>query len=342
MDILGQLSGGINREQVIFNRIKTILSPSSEDKEDTKNNCLNINKEDAKFIQLHFKNKCPKYHSYFGDYNIEMLQKLCNFMVYKTYEHKDVIYSQGAPSDCFYYILSGNVHIIEINSEGQEKIANFSHENQIFGLNKDASENLTSKRDRTAISEKSVIVLQINTEQYENIRKQRVLSAAETKIEFLTQYIPGLRSVSSHIIHELETIFQMEKVTKGFRLIEQGIINDFLYFILSGECRLLYNYVDNKKIMDKLSIIDQRLPKYISIGKISCGDILGQTSALTKTPCKYSVQVISEEAVLYKISWSTFYENFGKDSGKPVKSLRGKVIMDSNWVNMIIKKLGYK
>lgn len=45
---------------------------------------------------------------------------------------------------------------------------------------------------------------------------------------------------------------------------------------------------------------------------------------------------------MYKILGTTFYENFGKDSGGPVKNIRAKAVMDTNWINTIIKKLASK
>lgn len=40
--------------------------------------------------------------------------------------------------------------------------------------------------------------------------------------------------------------------------------------------------------------------------------------------------------------WSTFYENFGKDAGAPVKNFRAKAIMECNWINRVLKQLASK
>lgn len=51
---------------------------------------------------------------------------------------------------------------------------------------------------------------------------------------------------------------------------------------------------------------------------------------------------MSEEVVIYKVLWSTFFENFGKDTGAPVKHIRAKSVMDTNWINNVLKKLNLK
>ena len=342
MDILGQLSGGLSREQVIFERIEKILSKNQGMEEEMKSDEYTVSKEDAKFIQLHVKNKCPKYSMYFGDYNNDMFHKLWSNMWYKTFEKGDVIFDKESKADWFYYILKGSVHLYGIDSQGNQKIDNLYHENQVFGLVKTEKKEEIPKRNKQAVAENPTAVLIFDSGEYEGIRKQRVLSAAETKIEFLTQYIPGFRSVSEKVVHELETIFQKEKVTKGYRLLEQGKINDFLYFILSGECRIIYNYNANKLLKRKFDSIEASTPSYMLIGKLNTGDCFGQASACEKQPCKYSIQALSEEVELYKISWNSFYQNFGKDNGKPVKELRAKAVMDKNWIGMILKRLAHK
>lgn len=342
-DILGQLAGGANKDQVIFRRIQEILKDSHcGDSEDLKSPDSEITKEDAKFIQLHLKNKCPKYHMYFGDYSVEMVQKLSSYVEYRTFNPTEEIFVCGDPWKWFYYLLSGAVHLIETNQEGEQKIANLYHENQVFGFDKLSSQGDVSVRTRVAKAEKETFLLKFDIAKYENIRKDRVLSAAEAKVEYLTRYIPGFRSVTTNIINEFERLFKKEKVTKGYRIIEQGKVNDYLYFIINGQWRILYNYTNNKKISQKFDMIDATVGKYIQLGKLSEGDCIGQTSALSKEPWKYSAQVDSDDLTMYKIPWTTFYDSFGKDNGKPVRSLRSKAVMDTNWVNTVLKIISQK
>lgn len=337
MEMFGKLAGSFDKDQIRFNRIKEILQNNPDENEEMKAEDVTMEKDDAKFIQLHLENSCPKYHMYFGDYNTEMFQKLCPSMWYKQYDKDDKIFERDDKWKWFYFILKGTVHVLEPTDRDNPKIANLHHENEVFGLKKKTHEGEVPARNRDAVAETPTSILMIDAQEYENIRKQRVLSAAETKIEFLTRYIPRLRAVDSKIVEELEIMFQKEKVTKGYRLLEQGKLNDYLYFILSGECRILYNYNSNKKLKSKFDSLDESIPGFLLIGKLSTGEWFGQTSAVNQQKWKYSVQAASDEVVVYKILWTTFYENFGKDSGAPVQYLRAKAVMDNNWVNTIIK-----
>jgi CRP-like cAMP-binding protein len=276
---------------------------------------------------------------YFGDYSLEMFQKLCPFIWYKTYNAKQKIFEKEDKAKWFYYILKGTIHIIDPNATEGVKIAKMHNENEVFGMKKIENSNVIEERGREAVAETSVVILKIDLQEYETIRKQKVLSAAEAKINYLTRHVPGLRSVDKQIVEEIETMFQKEKYTKGFRINEQGKLNDNIYFIVSGEWRILYYYNSNKKLKEKFDSLDTSMPGYLLIGKLTSGDWFGQTSAVCKEESKFSIQADSDEVVVYKISWSTFYSNFGKDSGQPVKKIRAKAVIENNWIYSVLKLL---
>lgn len=166
-----------------------------------------------------------------------------------------------------------------------------------------------------------------------------MLTAAEQKIEFLTRNIPGLRSGKKDAIEELETLFIKETITNGYRVLHQDKSNDYLHFIVSGKWRILYNYNSNKKLKNKFESLDESLPSLLLIGVLTKGDWFGHSSAMTRQKWKYSVQVSSDELVVYKILAQQFYDNFGKDRGAPIQRIRAKIIMDNNWIKNVIKRL---
>jgi CRP-like cAMP-binding protein len=209
---------------------------------------------------------------YFGGYNIEMFQLLLPYIWYKEFQPNDIIYEKGDDCKYFYYILKGSVHILDLGATEGVKIAKMHSENEIFGMKKSDSPDIQIRRSRQAIAEKETIVLKIDLKEYEDIRKKRVLSAAESKINFLTRHIPGLRSVDNKIVQEVETIFQKEKYTKGYRIIEQGKTNDNIYFIASGECRILYHYNSNPLLKKKFDSLDISMPGFMLLGKLTAGD----------------------------------------------------------------------
>lgn len=340
--MFGGLVGNIDHDQMRIDRVKQILS-NNLDVEEMKDDQSVMDKDDSKFIQIFLEKKWSKYHMYFGDYNIEMFQKMCSNMSYNEYEANDTIFTKQDPWKWFYFIIKGTVHILEASSTGEDKISKIHNVNQVFGMDKSETGNQdTNVRNKIAISESKSILLMVNAFEYNSIRAHRVLSAAEQKVEFLTQNIPGMRIGKIDAIQELETLFTKEIITQGYRIVHQDRYNEDLYFIVSGECKILYNYCSNKKLKIKFDSLDESLPSLVQIGKVCKGDCFGQTSSIQRQKCKYSVQVSSNELVVYRISAKVFYDNFGKDNGAPVQRIRGKCITDNNWLNMVIKRLQAK
>lgn len=272
MNVLGELAGSFDRDKMRSNRIKDILKDNPTDSEELKDDTVKMDKDDAKFIQLHLENSCPKYHMYFGDYNTEMFQKLCLSMWFKEFSQDDKIFEKEDECKYFYYIMKGTVHLLESSAEGEDKIARLHNQHEVFGLKKCGNEGSFPIRNRDAVAETNTSLIIIDAKEYENIRSKRVLSAAEAKIEFLTRYIPGFRSVDQKIIQEYETLFTKEKMTKGYRIIEQGKSDDHLYFIYSGECRILYNYNTNKRLKSKFDSLDESVPGFLLLGILTTGD----------------------------------------------------------------------
>lgn len=277
---------------------------------------------------------------YFGDYNTEMFQKLWPKMKYKQCQANETIFNKSDPASLFYFIVRGTVHILETSSTGEDKIAKIHNINQVFGLDKSGTWNSDlPNRDKMAVSESQTDLLVIDALDYLTIRSQRVLSAAEQKVEYLTQNIPGMRVGKSEIIQELETLFTKEVISKGYRIMHQDKYNEDLYFIVQGEWRALFNYNSNKQLKLKFDSLDESLPSLILIGTLVKGDWFGQSSSIQREKCKYSVQVSSDELIAYKISAKQFYDNFGRDNGAPIQRMRGKAITDNNWLKMVIKRL---
>ena len=276
---------------------------------------------------------------YFGDFNTQMFTKLFPSARYLEFKLDDEVYSKNDLSNKFYFLMKGTVHVVETSSTGEEKISSIHNKNEIFGHKKLISDQDIPERRRRAEAKEDVILLEFDTLEYENVRTQRVLSTAEKKIEYLIRYIPGFRSVDIKIIQDLEVNFIKEKVTKGYRLLHQDKPNDYIYFIFSGECRILFNYNSNCKLKHKFDSLDKSMPSLITIGNLDKGDTIGITSALRATNSPYSVQATSDEVVLYKIKGQKFIDTFGGDKGAPVRKLRAKSIMDSNWVKAVLKRL---
>lgn len=133
MSILRELGGSTDFDELRHKRLKDILTDNKQREED-KQQPNQIEKADAKFIQLLLQDKWPKYHIYFGDYNTNMFQKLGATMEYKELNKDDLVFHKGDPATFFYYILKGTIHVLEKSSTGEDKISSIHNENQVFGL----------------------------------------------------------------------------------------------------------------------------------------------------------------------------------------------------------------
>lgn len=133
MSILRDLSGATDFDEIRHNRIKHILKNNVKGEEE-KQEEAEIDKDDARFIQLLLQDKWNKYHIYFGDYNTSMFQKLCVTMEYKELNTDDIVFNQGEPSSSFYFIIKGTIHTLEKSMAGEDKISNIHNDNQVFGL----------------------------------------------------------------------------------------------------------------------------------------------------------------------------------------------------------------
>jgi len=56
MNVFGQLTGGFDKDQIRFDRIKDILKNNQVEGEEMKDDDSKLDKDDAKFIQLHLQN----------------------------------------------------------------------------------------------------------------------------------------------------------------------------------------------------------------------------------------------------------------------------------------------
>lgn len=83
-------------------------------------------------------------------------------------------------------------------------------------------------------------MIEFNTNKYFDIISKTQLSASEKKIEFLTRHVPNFRNIDRKIIEDYEIYFQKEVVTKGYTLLKFEEMDDYIFFIYRGICKILY------------------------------------------------------------------------------------------------------
>ena len=75
-------------------------------------------------------------------------------------------------------------------------------------------------------------------------------------------------------------------------------MNDSIYIIYSGKCRVLINIHDEKCAQNIPEDIKEKY-KYIVLDHLCKGQMLGEHSTVNKTPNPYTVEVCSETAIVF-------------------------------------------
>ena len=108
-----------------------------------------------------------------------------------------------------------------------------------------------------------------------------------------------------------------EVVTQGYLIQKQDEQDDYLFFIYSGRCRILYSTAKDATLFPP-DIANDRNKKHLVIGTLRRGEHFGEGSALNDLPNPYTIEAVSPKVELYKIHRSYFTQYFGGLNGEPV------------------------
>ena len=116
-----------------------------------------------------------------------------------------------------------------------------------------------------------------------------------------------------------------------------GESNDHIYLLVSGKIRQLVSthkiyssYFANKELTKEAHHVLNTLKR---------GDIFGEESALLNQDSPCSIEVYSNEAVVYKIHRSNFVQHFGGLDGVPATTLRALGLMKRNWLDQKMRTI---
>ena len=78
-------------------------------------------------------------------------------------------------------------------------------------------------------------------------------------------------------------------------------MDDYIFFIYRGTCKILYPTEQIKENIAFGGIIDEAKQKYIVLGHLEKGDMFGEQSALNDLPHPYTLVAASPKLEYYKI-----------------------------------------
>jgi len=223
-----------------------------------------------------------------------------------------------------------------MNEAGELKMARSIDPGMVFG-----KKDPTNERQDIAKSTGDTIVLSIDRAAFDRIRAETVQNDAEQKIEFLLRYVPRLRMSPRNIIEELDILFIKECYTKGFRILKEGELNEHVYFVRSGTCRLLQPIMVHSLSALKNQFSGEELSKYkyVNLCSLGIGQAFGEDSALNSIRSQEAVEAESETVDVYKISRAMLLQYFGGSASEVIYSIRAGVQAKRNWIQLKTKQL---
>ncbi len=121
-----------------------------------------------------------------------LVAKLMNGERARPYKAKQIIFSQGDPSDAVFYIQQGKVQLTVLSKRGKEAILRVVEESAFFGEQSLATERVRSMT-ATAVDDCSII----------RVEKERMHRVLRSDPEFSERFVSHLLSVNRRIHEDL-------------------------------------------------------------------------------------------------------------------------------------------
>ena len=94
-------------------------------------------------------------------------------------------------------------------------------------------------------------------------------------------------------------------------------MDDYIFFIYRGVCKILYPTEQIKDSIAHGGIIDDEKQKYIMLGHLKRGDMFGEQSALNDLPNPYTLVAASPNVEYYRIHTANYtIKFFGGSEGQ--------------------------
>ncbi|XP_076823551.1 uncharacterized protein LOC143469669 isoform X1 [Clavelina lepadiformis] len=167
--------------------------------------------------------------------------KMCQVMIYQSYESRRVIIKQGHPPSAFYIVLSGTCLINtkeQSNEEGGEttQTVNELKEGEVFG-----EVALLNKTTRTAsvVCKDHVELLVIYKDDFDAIIRGPIYKQREEVVQYLKE-LTLLKNWPVDLLTKASIAnFQYQYYRPGAVVVKDNMTSNFLVFIKSGECRVV-------------------------------------------------------------------------------------------------------
>jgi CRP-like cAMP-binding protein len=228
----------------------------------------------------------------------ETLQQACRMMRHKTVNSKEAIIWEGDDSDCFYYLIRGNVGVWthagskeisgktggRVQKEISEKTGGPVGSRKVVVLGEGAGFGeqgliYDEKRNASVVTEVGVCDFAvIDKKCFCEILKDHFVKAAAARCSFLQKNLPVLLGPDRNAYGSYEQLagfFKEAPALKGQLLCETGKIKDTLDIIYEGSCKIVWHAkVPGEGNLDKrqkFELVDLRKGQYVGLSSILTG-----------------------------------------------------------------------
>lgn len=111
-------------------------------------------------------------------------------------------------------------------------------------------------------------VIEFSSNKYRKIVSRREMEIIIDKLNFLQNFF---RRVKFESLQEKEVLFNKEQVSKGFKVIEQGKSNEYIYLVFKGKIKVLH---DCQQQLREVCGYERRNQKLV-VQMLHKGDVFG-------------------------------------------------------------------
>lgn len=217
---------------------------------------------------------------YLYDFPVAAKAKLIAAFALEQVKEGQTLFCKGDVSDKMYVLLSGQLDMYDDHGLGPVFIATLAG-GKVLG-----ERGLARRTSRllTAVAKVESCMLSLDQDSFVETLGPVVAQRIEEKVAFIEAYIPKARFLPLSLKERLAYAFSPMLYKRGTRLLSQGEVSPFLYFVKSGEC---------SAVLHSTKIVT-----------LTAGCWFGDETILLNKPSSHAILVNSESAWLYTLTRS--------------------------------------
>eukprot|EP00743_Colponemidia_sp_Colp-15_P008225 GILK01008923.1.p1 GENE.GILK01008923.1~~GILK01008923.1.p1 ORF type:complete len:587 (+),score=107.11 GILK01008923.1:165-1763(+) len=190
--------------------------------------------EDVRFIA-----DILKTNKFFRDQGGKVRMQVARMLELDTMDSDQVVFSKGDEGDAFFFILTGRVSVNVPHEQTDELITVTELKaGDSFG---ELALVRNDRRTATIITQEYCEFMKLDKDSFNRILKGDFLKQSAQKVEFLIERVPNLKSLSRLNLEKVAYYFRTKIYKKDAVIIQQGQPADHVFFIVSGECKMVYD-----------------------------------------------------------------------------------------------------